>query len=137
MRKLIAFVALVASVGCTLSTDSTTTGPLVGDISGTYSLRTMNGSPIPITIVGHDTTVIIDTDVLVLTPVGDWSETVGYRQTVGAAATTNESFALSGGWIRSGNSLRFSTANGLFYIGTATDTSLNLTDAANSYVFKH
>ena len=135
MRKLIALAALAASVACNLSTD-TGAAPLVGDISGTYSLRTMNGAPLPLTVVGHDTTVVIDTDVLILTPVGDWSETVGYRQTVGAAATTAESFALSGGWTRSGNSLSFRTPNGLFYLGTATDTSLNLSDAANSYVFK-
>lgn len=135
MRKLIALVALATGVACSLDT-SNNTGPLVGSLSGTYSLQSINGSALPFGIVGHDTTQLIDTDSLTLGPAGDWTETVRYRQTVGTAPTTNESFGLVGVWTRSGNSLNFRTNQGLLYIGTATDTTLLLSDAAYNYVFK-
>ncbi|HET7188812.1 MAG TPA: hypothetical protein VFI52_11685 [Gemmatimonadaceae bacterium] len=132
MRKLRALVLLVGAAACGLDT---ATGPLVGDISGTYSLQTMSGNPLPFTLVSHDTTIVIDSDVLVLTSTGDWSETVSYRQTVGTAATTNESLPLSGFWTRAGNQLNFRTTQGLLYIGTASETALTLSDNSFTYVF--
>ncbi len=136
MRKLIALVAFAATAAsCSLNTD-TNTGPLAGDLAGTYNLQTMNGSALPFSIVSHDTTVLIDTDVLILGANGDWSETVAYRQTAGTNQTTNETFNLAGIWSRSGNSLNFRTLQGLLYVGTATDTTLLLSDGGFDYVFK-
>jgi hypothetical protein len=136
MRKLIAVVALATAVACSLDT-STNTGPLVGDVSGTYTLQSINGTPLPFTIVSHDTTVLVDTDTLTLSPSGNWFETVNLRQTVGTAATTNESFELLGYYLRSGNGMNFRTSDGiLFYVGTATDTTLLLSDGGYDYVFK-
>jgi hypothetical protein len=135
MRKLIVLVALATGVACSLDT-STNTAPLVGSLSGTYALQSINGSPLPFSIVSHDTTQLIDTDSLTLDGVGNWTESVRYRQTVGAAAATNESFGLFGIWSRSGNSLTFRTDFGLLYLGTATDTTLLLSDAGYNYVFK-
>jgi hypothetical protein len=135
MRKLVVVVALAAGVACNLSTD-TGIGPLVGSLEGTYALQTMNGTALPFTIVAHDTTVFIDQDVLVLDGVGNWSEKVNFRQTVGAAAAIRDSFQLVGIWTRSANSLNFRTSQGLLYVGTATDTTLHLSDAGYTYVFK-
>ena len=133
MRKLIVLVALAATAACTSDLPSE---PLVGSLEGTYSLSTMNGSPLPFTIVSHDTTFNIDTDVITLTAAGGWSETVSYRQTAGTNTTTNENFALDGTWGRNGNSLNFQiTGGGTIYLGTATDSSLNLTDGGFNYVF--
>jgi hypothetical protein len=132
MRKLITLVLLVGAAACGFDTS---TAPLVGDLAGSYSLLSMNGNPLPFVIVSNDTTVSIDADVLTLTSAGDWNETVSYRQTVGSAPTTNESLSLSGVWTRSGNQLNFRTSAGLLYIGTATETTLTLTDAGFSYVF--
>jgi hypothetical protein len=135
MRKLFALVLFVAGVACSTNTDNGT-GPLVGDLSGTYTLQTMNGSPLPFSIVSHDTTVMIDTDVLTVGQAGDWAETVTYRQTAGANATTNESFDLSGIWTRSGNTVNFRTSQGLLYVGQANETTLQLSDAVYNYEFK-
>jgi hypothetical protein len=136
MRKLIVFVALVTGVACSLNTD-TTTGPLVGPLAGTYSLQTVNGSLLPFAIVAHDTTVLIDKDVLIVDPTGGWSEQVNYTQTVGVAAATTDSFALAGVWARSGNNVNFRTQDlRLLYVGTATDTTLQLSDNLYNYVFK-
>lgn len=136
MRKLIAVVALVAAAACSLNTE-VDSGPLVGDISGTYTLQTMNGTPLPFSIVSHDTTVVIDTDVLTVGSSGSWTETLTYRQTAGTDPTTNETLSYTGIWGRSGNSLNFRTPQGrLFYVGTATDTTLLLADNAFNYVFK-
>jgi hypothetical protein len=135
MRKLVVLVALVTAVACDLGTD-TGTGPLVGSLEGTYALQSMNGSALPFAIVAHDTTVFIDQDVLILDGVGNWSEKVNFRQTVGAAAATSDSFQLAGIWTRSANSLSFRTSQGLLYVGTATDTTLHLADAGYTYVFR-
>jgi hypothetical protein len=80
--------------------------------------------------------VLIDTDVLIVAGTGDWSETVNYRQTAGTNQTTNESFSLAGFLSRSGNTLNFRTSQGLLYVGTATDTTLLLSDNSFNYVFK-
>ena len=135
MRKLIALAAIVATATSCLNTD-TNTGPLVGDLAGTYALQTMNGTALPFSIVSHDTTVLIDTDVLTLGSNGDWTETVTYRQTAGANQTTNESFSLAGIWVRSGNSVNFRTQQGSIYVGSATETTLLLNDGYYDYVFK-
>jgi hypothetical protein len=135
MRKLVVLAALIAGVACNLNTD-TSTGPLVGNLEGTYALQTMNGTALPFSIVAHDTTVLIDKDVLILDAVGNWSEQVNYRQTVGATAAVPDSFQLAGIWTRSANSVSFRTSAGLLYVGTATDTTLHLSDAAYNYVFK-
>lgn len=132
MRKLIALVLLAGAAACGFDT---ATEPLVGDISGTYTLQSMNGSPLPFVFASNDTTVSIDTDVLTVNTGGDWTETVSYRQTVGTADATNETLNLSGSWTRSGNQLNFRTAMGLLYVGTATETTLNLSDAGFDYVF--
>jgi hypothetical protein len=132
MRKLLAVLLVVGAAACSVDTPA---GPLVGDISGTYTLRSMNGSPLPFVFTSNDTTVSIDTDVLTVVASGDWSETVGYRQTVGTAAATNETLNLVGSWTRNGNQLNFRTSLGLLYVGTATETSLNLSDAGFNYVF--
>jgi hypothetical protein len=137
MRKLIALVAFAATAAsCRLNTEPDP-GPLVGDLAGTYTLQSMNGTALPFSIVSNDTTVLIDTDIMVLGSNGDWNETVTYRQTAGTNPTTNESFTLNGAWSRNGNSLNFRTLQGgLLYVGTATETSLLLADRDFQYVFK-
>lgn len=95
----------------------------------------MNGSPLPFVFASKDTTVSIDTDVLTLTAAGGWSETVACRQTVGAAAATNDTLNLSGSWTRTGNQLDVRTSPGLLYIGTASETALTLSDNAFTYPF--
>jgi len=135
MRRLLALVALVAAVGCNLDT-TRDTGPLVQNVAGVYTLQTMNGKALPFTIASHDTTIRIDTDVLTVGVDGDWLETITYLQTVGTNVPTTETDVLSGLWTRSGNSVGFRTSQGPLYIGTVTDTTLLLSDAAYNYVFK-
>jgi hypothetical protein len=133
MRRLIALVALVATAACNM--DTATNDPLPTHLAGTYSLQTMNGEPLPFTVVAHDTTDIIDTDILTLDALGGWTESVNYRETVGTNPTTNKSFDLAGSWGSTNGQLNFRTVSGLLYIGSGTETSLNLTDAAYTYVF--
>jgi hypothetical protein len=134
MRQLIALVALVATAACSM--DTATTEPIVGSLAGAYTLRTMNGSPLPFTIVGRgDTTVHIDTDVILMTDGGDWNEKVNYRLSVGTAAAIDTSFTLLGTWSRVGNTVSFRIPGGPIYFGTASDTSMSLTDGAFRYLF--
>jgi hypothetical protein len=135
MRKLVVLAALMAASACQAADKPTE--PLVEDLTGSYSLQTLNETPLPFTVVSHDTSFSVDTDTLKLGADGSWDEIVRYRQTVGSSASTNESIGFSGFWIRSHNDLTFRTVQGAtFYLGSATTTTLNLTDGSATYLFQ-
>jgi hypothetical protein len=141
MRKIIAFVALVAATACSL--DKLGTEPYAGSLAGTYTLKAMNGMPIPFTFVSADTTITIDSDVILMADDGNWSETVAYRKKVGSAAPTNEGFALAGTYTRTSPGLNFylpPTAQApdgvLIYQGQANETSMALADRNFTYLFQ-
>jgi hypothetical protein len=133
IRQLIILVALVATAACGSNSLSE---PLV-TVNGTYTLKSMNGKPLPFVIASHDTSVTINTDVISLTAAGSWSEHVTYRQQLGAAAAATDTiFDAAGIWTRSGNKVTFLVqGGGVFYLGTASDTSLSLTDNSFAYLF--
>jgi hypothetical protein len=118
-----------------MNTD-TSTSPLVGDLSGTYSLQTMNGSPLPFSVVSPDTTFFIDTDSLFMSANGNWAEKVNFRKQAGTNPATTDSLSFAGTWTRFGNSLNLYTPQTLLYQGVATDTTLQLSDGSFNYVFK-
>jgi hypothetical protein len=136
MRKLMVLAALAMGAACSLNTDPGT-GRFDASLAGTYALQTIDGAALPFSIVAHDTTVVIDTDVLVLDPIGSWAEKVNYHQTIGAGAAVADSLQLGGFWSGSAGSLGFRTQDlRLLYVGTATDTTLVLSDNQYAYVFK-
>jgi hypothetical protein len=136
MRKLMVLAALAMAAACNLNTD-VPTGQFDASLAGTYALQTITGAALPFTIVGHDTTVLIDKDVLVLDSIGNWAEQVNYRQTIGAGAAVADSFQLGGFWSGSASSLGFRTQDlRVLYVGTATDTTLALSDNQYAYLFK-
>jgi hypothetical protein len=134
MRLFIALAALVATTACKL--DTTTNNTINANLAGSYSLQSIDGAPMPVTTVSNDTTVTIDGDVLVLDGIGNWGEIVRYHRTVGAAAAVADSLQLGGIWLSSGNTLNFRTSQSLLYVGTATDSTLSLSDAISVYEFK-
>lgn len=135
MRLPIAFAALVAVAACNFDT-TTNNAPLTLNPAGTYSLQSIDGAAMPVSTVSNDTTTTLDTDVIVLDSIGDWSELVRYHRVVGSAAAVSDSVQIGGFWYGSGNSLNFRTSQVLLYIGTATDSTLTLSDNASLYVFK-
>jgi hypothetical protein len=135
MRKIIAFVALVATAACSL--DTGTTAPYAGSLTGTYTLQTMNGAPLPFTFTNADTSFSIVSDVILMADDGSWSETYVSLRKIGTAAATSDTVALAGSWTRTSPLSFYSAPNGtLTYQGTASETSLALTDGYFNYLFQ-
>ena len=99
MRKLLAVLALVAVAAC--GGDSGT-NPNSDSIEGTYSLRTINGSPLPFTVQSGTYSYTIKTDVITIASNGSWTETYTYTETANGQ-TTNGSDVDGGTWVRAGN----------------------------------
>jgi hypothetical protein len=140
MRKIIAFVALVVTTGCL---DMSTTEPYAGSLAGTYTLQTMNGTPMPFTFTNADTSFSIVSDVILMGDNGSWSETYVSLQKVGTAAATSDTVALAGTYTRTSPGLNFflsptqaSPDGVLLYQGQANETQMALTDGTFTYLFQ-
>jgi hypothetical protein len=140
MRKIVAFVALIATAGCL---DMSTTQPFAGSLAGTYALVALNGTPMPFTIVSGDTSTSVVSDVILMTDDGSWSEKYVSIQKIGTAATTSDTVALAGTYTRTSPGLNFyrtptppSTEPVLTYQGQANETQMALTDGQFTYLFQ-
>jgi len=85
MRRLLALLVLSAAVAC--GGDSSTNPSAT--LTGSYSLRTVNGSPVPYTVIqiGADKYEIVS-DVVTLNEGGTWSESGTDRTTQSGQVTT-------------------------------------------------
>lgn len=104
MGKLLMALALIGGMAC--GGDSAT-GP--STIAGTYSLRTLNGSSLPllISLNGADRYELTD-DILVLTTDSSFTQTTHYRTTTAGQVTTPTTvksgiFSVSGTQVTFGN----------------------------------
>ncbi|MEO7501410.1 MAG: hypothetical protein ABIW94_02110 [Gemmatimonadaceae bacterium] len=70
-----ALALMVATVAC--NSDGVTNPE--ADIPGTYSLKTVNGSPLPYTVVDSEGSYIIVSDVMTLDKDKTWKESISYR----------------------------------------------------------
>src|SRR5215212_10307686 len=99
MRRLFAALAFVALAAC--GSDSST-NPNNDTVEGSYSLRTVNGQPLPYTVQANGNTLVLTSDVMTIAAGGSWTEVTSYRLTSGGQ-TTDEVDADSGTWTRSGD----------------------------------
>ena len=104
MRRLVArllgFGALVTLAACA-SDSSTNTGP--ASVAGTYTLRTINGSPLPYTLFdfGGDK-YEITAGAITLGAGGTWTQSGADRMTEGASVVTS-TFTATGTYTLAGN----------------------------------
>jgi hypothetical protein len=105
MRKLLITLALIGGIACG---GETATGP--STIAGTYSLRTLNGSSLPllISLNGADTYELTD-DILVLTTDSTFTQTSHFRATTAGQITTPTTIK-SGVFSLSGTQVTFGSA---------------------------
>lgn len=104
-------------------------------ISGTFTLRTFNGTPLPVVLTDGDPALTLVGDTLVMSGNGTYRTAVVLEETsAGQTTTTVESS--SGTYRRSGSSLTFTDASdGTTVTGSIVGATIVITDRTDSYVF--
>jgi len=114
MRTSIAAILIAGTIAC--SGESTGPGGIDNDLTGTYSLQTINGSPVPVVVFqlpGFSLTVMSGT--VTLNSGGSFTGVLTYRQVDGQqTATITET--CTGTYTVNGNSVTFSEG-----VSTGTD----------------
>jgi hypothetical protein len=126
---VLACVPLAFTLGCT----DNSTNPSTADISGTYSLQSIGGIPLPYSFQSGTTTVTLTNDVLIVGSDGTWSETIAFTQ-VDNGQTTTGTLDDGGTWTRSGVSVNFFSqpAAATAYTGTYSNNTLTLDDGSGA-----
>jgi hypothetical protein len=101
MRKLFVMLALATLAACG---GDKATNPNSDAIEGTYSLKTINGSPLPFTIQSGTTSYVLKTDVITIASNGSWTESITYTETFNGQSS-NGTDTDGGTWIRAGNAV--------------------------------
>lgn len=129
MRRLLAhllvFAALVTLAGCG-SDGSTNAGP--ASVAGTYTLRTVNGSPLPYVLfeLGDETYEVL-ADAVTLIEGGTWTESATFRSTEGGTETTVTSTS-TGTYTLAGSVITFASAESGTFSGSVESGTLRLTE---------
>ncbi len=117
------FVALTAALAACGSAKKTTTGPT--DVTGTYSLATVDGNTLPYTVPNvPDHTIIVQSGTIILN--SDHSYTVGGTGT-SDGGEPQQVIADAGTYSLSGSNLTFTSSAHPPAVYTATATSTTLT----------
>jgi predicted small lipoprotein YifL len=129
MRRLSAllpvFAALVILAGCG-SDGPPNAGP--ASVVGTYTLRTINGSPLPYTVVQFDDNKVeVMAYALTLEAGGTWTESGTVRVTEGGTVTTLPS-ANTGTYTLTGNVISLVGPEARTVSGTVDGVTLRLTE---------
>lgn len=131
MRKLFAVLALALAAAC--GSDSATN--VQASIAGTYSLRTINGTPMPFILAqtGANKTEVTD-DAITLNNGGTWTESGHYRTTTNGVATTS-SVVDAGTYTLNGTAITLTSANTGVASGTVSGSTLTVVDQGLSAVY--
>jgi hypothetical protein len=112
------------------------TNPNSDAIEGTYSLKTVDGSPLPYKVqIGTDQ-VTLTKDVLTVASNGSWTESLSYTQTVNGQTSTGTE-GDGGTWTRAGSSVSFYSTvyDEASYTGTYSNRTLTVTYGGSVMVF--
>jgi hypothetical protein len=133
IRRLVALLALATLGAC----GDSGTGPNSTQLEGTYSLRSINGSPLPYTVQSGVNSITLTSDVITIASNGTWTETLLYRQTINGV-TANGAEADGGTWVRAGNDVTLDSnqSQGTAYSGTLSSGTLTFEDVGFVGVFR-
>jgi hypothetical protein len=134
VRRLIAALVLASLAACGGS-DASTEPAAVG-IEGVYTLKTINGMPLPVTFQSGASTIVLSSDVITILANGRWSETLVYRETRNGQ-TTDVNGSDSGYWVRDGDvvSLQSTEPGSAYFFATYANGSLTFSDPGFVQVF--
>ena len=128
MRRLVAllpvFAALVTLTACG-SDSATNAGP--ASVAGTYTLRTVNGSPLPYTVFQIDNDKYeITGGAVTLKEGGTWTQSAADRMTEGLSVVTS-TFTATGTYTLSGSSITLVSPGTGIISGSVDSGTLSLT----------
>lgn len=127
---LVLSLALLAACG-----GDSATSPTSQSLAGTYTMRTVNGSPLPFVVQSGTTKITITADVMTVADGGTWSETGAFTLTVNGSSTS-QVISDGGTFVRAGATVSFLNGNQTAYTGSFTGSGFTLTDQqALRYVF--
>ena len=111
--------AILVVAGACGSDDSTS--PIVG-AAGSWSLQSINGSVLPVTLGSGTQAVVVVTSTLTILANGNYNEVVTLRP---AGATTNTTFTEIGTWTFANGVVTFSDqTDGITYTGSVSGNTL-------------
>jgi hypothetical protein len=131
MRRTLFIFALTALAAC--SGDSSTDPN--ASVAGTYTLRTVNGSPLPYIILqsGANKYEITD-DAISLTDGGTWTE-IGHDRTTTNGQVTTSSITDAGTYTRNGTAITLNSPTNGPISGSVSGGTLTLTDLGVAAVY--
>ena len=132
MRKLVAALFLATFVAC--GGDSVT--DVNASIAGTYTLRTVNGSPLPYVFpnTGTDKVEIID-DAVTVTDAGTYTE-VGHARLTSGTSVTTQVVTDNGTYTRTGTAVSFRSVDGTVSSGSVSGSSITIADVGLSLLYQ-
>jgi len=112
------------------------TNPNSDAVEGTYSLKSVNGSPLPFTIQSGTNSIMLTKDVLTVAGNGSWTESINYTETINGQMNTGTD-ADGGTWTRAGSSVSlYSTVtNGTAYTGIYNNGTLTMSAGGFTQLF--
>ena len=121
---VLAIALAFVTTGC--SKKDSPTSPAT--IAGTYTLRTINGSPLPyvVLVVGADKVEAVD-DAITLSDAGTWTEFGHVRTTISGVATTT-TINDAGSYVRTGTAITLTSPQSGPLSGTVDNGTLTLSD---------
>ena len=135
MRRIRMVGAVATMVLATARCGGDSTG--ISSINGPWTLRTVNGAPLPYTMSGGSggTTELVE-DVLTLNVGGTWSETKRVRTSAGGQITT-ETRNSAGSYSTFGTSITFTAATGgASRLATFADDALTFVETGATSVYR-
>lgn len=132
LRRFLPLVALAVAVAC--GSDSTTQ-PTFATIAGTWSLQTINGTPLPFTVsqTANDKIEVVS-DVVTATSTGTYTEVIQYRETLNGQATVT-SVPDAGTFTINGSAITLSSSQSGTITGTLSNNNDTFTAAESGFVY--
>jgi hypothetical protein len=129
MRAPIAVALLFALAAC----GGDSTSPDLASLSGDYVLRTVNGGPLPITIITRtDFKLEISSETLFVKPSGVFADVTHYVRT-NLNVVDTPADTLGGTWSASGTVMSFAGADGSQFTGTVGGAGLTIEGGGLSF----
>ena len=134
MRRIVAILLTSTLAACgSSSSDGTTdpTGTTGPNLSGSYTLRTVDGKPVP--AVMGDSTIVSG---LLTVADSTWNQVIVVRYGAGGSqGAAGDSLPLSGRLVVNGATVTFLESGATAFQGTYTSTSFSLTSKTSTFVF--
>ena len=134
MRRLVSLMLAFTIVAC--GGDDSTTAPTNASVAGTWTLQTINGSPLPFTLTSVGTTKVEAVSaVFVVNANGTWTGSSKTLTTINGQASTSTDTD-GGTYTLSGSTVALRSNDGTIETGTISGNTLTAVESVFTFVFK-